>query len=84
MTKTVTVTQVIEVTVDPDQFTEDFMANFSQHFVPCATIDDHIKYIAESYARGVIQYSGDFLEGYGKLNQFGVKLARVATDTEID
>lgn len=76
MTKTITVTQEIEVTVDESRFTPEFMENYSKYFHECEAVEDHMKYIAESYARGIVMSNHDFLEGYGKLNEFGIKCKR--------
>jgi len=83
-TKVVIVTQHINITVDESKFTPEFMAHFSRHFHHCPTVEDHIKYIALSYARGIIDSASQFLEGYGELSHFGVKFKREHVDTEIE
>lgn len=80
MTKTITVTQEIAVTVDESRFTPEFMENYSKHFHECETVEDHMKYIAESYARGIVTFNGDFLEGYGKMDDFGISCKRECVD----
>lgn len=72
MTKTVVVRQDVEVTVDESKFTPQFMESFRRHFYGFQTIDEHIDHIAQARARGLIQSSADFLEGYGPLKDFGV------------
>lgn len=82
MTKTIEVTQTIVVTVDESKFTPEFMANFNRHFFDCETIEDHIAFIAKSYAMGVVTHNGDFLEGYGVLRDFGINVKRDTAETE--
>jgi len=77
------VAQYIEVTVDETKFTPEFMANFNSHFHHCPTVEDHMKHIAVSFARGIITSPSQFLEGYGVLTEFGVKVKREHTDTEL-
>lgn len=82
MTKTITVTQEITVTVDESRFTPEFMENYSKHFHECETVEDHMKYIAESYARGIVTFNGDFLEGYGKMDDFGISCKRESVEVD--
>lgn len=84
MTKhTILVAQYIEVTVDESKFTPEFIANFNQHFHHCPTVEDHMKHIATSFARGIVTSPSQFLEGYGLLNEYGVKLKRQHSDAEL-
>ena len=76
MTKNITVTQTISVTVDESKFTPEFMANFSHYMFDCKTIDDHIAYIAKSFATRVVICDEDFLEGYGVLRDLGISVRR--------
>ena len=85
MTRTVTVTQEIEVKVDESKFTPEFLEAFKRHFFPLNDIDDHIKFIAESHARGIVgNFKSDFLEGYGRLDDFGISVKRTSQDSEIN
>lgn len=78
----ITVTQEIEVTVDESRFTPEFMAAFSRAFFDCETIEEHVLYIAKSYAMGIVAHNGDFLEGYGILRDFGINVKRDTTQTD--
>lgn len=82
-TKVIIVTQHIKVTVDETKFTPTFMENFTRHFHPCEDVEAHMRHIATSYARGIIDSSSQFLEGYGELTNFGVKLKREDTEAEV-
>ena len=79
-TKTLTVTQDITITVDESKFTPEFMANFNRYFHELNTVEDHMKYLAEVYARGIVTSYGDFLEGYGPLDKMGIKFERENID----
>lgn len=76
MIRTVEVRERVRVTVDESKFTPQFMESFRRVFYDFDSIEDHVKHIAQAYARGLINTSRDFLEGYGPLDQFGVVLAR--------
>lgn len=70
----VAVTREVEITYDRDKFTPEFMAEFRESFYNFHTIEDHLQHIATCYVRGLVSGPSDFLEGYGKLSDFGVKL----------
>lgn len=86
ITKTVHVTISVPVTVDETKFTEGFLAEYRESFYPWMSIDDHLKHLAQMYARELI--SGydpeEFVEGYGPLSEFGVTFGRTQQETEID
>jgi hypothetical protein len=77
MTKTITVIQEIEVTVDESRFTAEFMENFSRYFHGLESIEEHMQFIAKCRARGFVVSSSEFLEGYGKLSDFGISFGNV-------
>ncbi len=79
MTKNVIVSTEIEVSVDPEKFTPQFMENFNKYFHEKETIDDHIKYIAELYARGAFTSENEEIEGYGKLKHYGIYSIKTQT-----
>ncbi len=76
MTKTLRVNQEIKITVDESKFTPEFNKSFSEVFHLKENTDDHIKYIAELYGRGVITSDREFVEGYGILRDFGIFIKR--------
>jgi hypothetical protein len=84
MTKYVEVRQQIKVTVDESRFTPEFLAAFKRAFFDAETVEDHIKHIAESYARGIVTFKGDFLEGYGKMDDFGISCKREDVECEVE
>lgn len=84
MIKTVTVTQRIEVEYDEAKLSdEEFNKEFNRYFFETSGIDDHVKHLATCEARGIIGFS-NFVEGYGELSEFGIKLREIDCDAEID
>jgi len=73
ITKTFDVTRSVVVTVDESKFTPEFLHNFSEHFHSVNGVAGHLEYLAECIAGGFIRRRDDFLEGYGHLDQFGLK-----------
>lgn len=80
----VTVEQDLEITVDESRFTPEFLQGFKESFYPCETIEDHVEFIAESFAQGVVRSDADFLEGYGVLRDFGIRVKREEPATWIN
>ena len=76
MKRIVTVTHAVEIDVEEDQFTPDFMQRFSQLLYPFDTIDDHMCHLAILATTGVVEpldhyRPGDArAEGYGDLYRF--------------
>lgn len=82
---TIKVVRLIEVTVDESKFTPEFMGEFRRHFYPSFhTISDHADHLAALYASGVIHDldPDPFVEGYGRLSEFGVEFRELNTETE--
>ena len=82
MKRTVIVTLTVEVEVDEDKFTPEFMAEFRDSFYNFYTISRHIEHIAQLEARGLLFPS--FTEGYGPLADFGIKADVVNQEQEIE
>ncbi len=82
---TVEVVQTVKVTLDADAFTAEFMSDFQRSFYPFDTIEEHAEHIAQLQARGVIdiEWSQDFIEGYGDSKEMGLKAFVTATETEL-
>lgn len=78
-------TQRLEITVDEEKFTDEFLDEFAEHFFPFDTVREHIAHIAQLYARGVYEGSrGEFVEGYGNIaEEFDVKIKHVYCDETI-
>lgn len=73
------VTQQIEavgsfkVTVDETKFTPEFLAEFSSYMFPVETVEECIEHLADLFARGVVDNSTTFIEGYGPPAEMGIK-----------
>ena len=80
MKKSFVVEQQITISVDESKFTPEFMKSFSEHIQELDSIKEHLEYLVEMYARGIVSSPGDFLEGYGELRDFGVKFSHEGTD----
>lgn len=82
ITKTVEVTQFIEVTVDESMFTDGFMEEFREHFYPFSSISDHIEHLAALEAGGLL-CGKDFIEGYGEREEMGISVKTESMETSI-
>ena len=79
----VEVVQTFDVKVDESKFTEQFMADFRKSFYEFYTIDDHIKHLAQLYARGLVTPFTRFIEGYGAPEDFGLTFTEVDQEEDI-
>lgn len=71
----------VTISVDETKFTDEFMKEFREDFYDFSTIDQHIKHLAWLYATGKITgYFDEFVEGYGKLSDFGVEFEPIEWD----
>lgn len=84
MKKMSLVTQTIEVTVDESKFTDEFMNQFRKDFYDFDSVDDHIRHLAQLYARGVVDEFTTFIEGYGKPQDMGISFYAVECQAEIE
>ena len=78
---TVEVKHIINMKVDVNKFTSEFMQEFRDNFYYFTTVEEHVEHLAQLYARGHIQFNGDFVEGYGRLE--GIEFYKMDWDTEI-
>lgn len=62
-----------DVVVDETQFTPELFAEFSQYIFPMDTVEEAVAYLADLYARSVIDNSTEEVEGLGRLADLGVK-----------
>ena len=84
ITKTIQVTQAVEVTVDETKFTPEFMAEFREGFYPFNDLDEHVEHIAQMEARGLLTgLEKEFIEGYGMAVDMGIKATVVDVETEV-
>lgn len=77
------VIQVVRVTLDETKFTDEFLEEFANNFYDLWDIEEHAQHIAQLRARGVIDidYSGEFIEGYGPSDAMGLRTEII--DTQI-
>lgn len=79
MKKTIEVTFYVNVEVDENKFTPEFMDEYRENFYQFNDIDDHMKHIAQLEARDLLMR---FTEGYGPISEFGIKAETVAVTVE--
>lgn len=83
----VEVTQIVRVTLDPSQFTPEFMSEFRESFFPFDTIEEHAEHIAQLAAREVYSLNpylpDEFVEGYGPIGKMGISATVDDCETEI-
>jgi hypothetical protein len=72
-TRKLTVTGDFAVTVDESKFTQAFLEEFSSFMFPVDSVDDCIDHLGLMFARGVIDGSTKFIEGYGDVAEMGIK-----------
>ena len=72
----------VKVTVDETKFTPQFMEEFRQSFYPFDTIDEHIRHLAQLFAREIADET-DFIEGYGMPAEMGIKFLHISGDEEV-
>ena len=85
MKKIVVITQRIEVTIDEAKFDEDFLQEFRESFYPFHDVNDHIRHLAQLYARGIASgFDNCFLEGYGQQKDLGIEFELLEGDEEIE
>jgi hypothetical protein len=73
--KRVFVSQEVEVEVDETKFDEAFMQEFRESFYNFHTLDEHIEHLAQLMGRGLATgYSDDFIEGYGRAKDMGIRM----------
>ena len=82
MKKNVLVTLYVEVEVDDEKYTPEFMEDFRQSMYAFTSIDDHIKHLAQMYARNIVE-NRSFIEGYGHTDEMGISFAAKGGEEEI-
>ena len=87
ITKEVTVTFGVQVTLDETKFTEEFLAEFRKDFYNFNSIDDHAMHLAQLAARGVYNLSTfdktEFVEGYGPIGEMGISVEILDQEQEM-
>ncbi len=82
VSKEVTVTQVVQVSIDETKFTPEFMSEFRESMYPFQTIDEHIEHLGQLFARGIAN-GFSFIEGYGEAKFMGIEFEQIGGDQEI-
>lgn len=69
-------TQELEIEIDDEKLTEEFMDEFKEYFYDFDTIEEHVEHIGQIYARSAYSTKDGkpFIEGYGTLDCLGVKI----------
>jgi len=80
ITKTVTVTILVEVTVDETKFDDAFMADFRKQMYHFTSLDRHIEHLGQMHARGLYN-DEDFIEGYGQAKEMGIKFNELRVES---
>jgi hypothetical protein len=78
----VQVSMLVEVITDDSMFTPKFMDEFKESFYRFDTIEDHVKHIAQLFARNLLD--SDFVEGYGSLDEMGITARVIDQEEEIE
>lgn len=73
VTRLLSATGFFRVTVDETKFTPEFFDEFSRLMFFVDTVEDCIEHLASMYARGVIDGSTKYIEGYGSVAEMGIK-----------
>ncbi len=79
-TFTVEVIREIEVELDDDIFTDQFMEAFRASFYAFDSVDEHVEHLAQMEARELIGFD-NFVEGYGDIKEMGITM-KVTNQTE--
>jgi hypothetical protein len=82
ISREVTVTQIVLVTIDESKFDATFMAEFRASFYPFTTVNEHLEHLGQLFARGLAD-NGDFIEGYGPAKDMGIRFKIVDDSSEI-
>ena len=80
----VLISQEVEVELDETKFDEEFLEEFRKGFYPFYEIEHHVGHLAQLTARGILvtDFSGEFCEGYGYIDDFGIKTKVNYTDID--
>lgn len=81
----VTVILIVEVTLDDSKFTPEFFEEYQESIAPYGTVQKHAEHLAWLHATGVEDLDtslNPFVEGYGPINDFGIRA--MTKDTEVE
>ena len=83
MKKVVQITHYIEVEIDENKLTQEFNEQFNKTIGFIDTPEEHLVHIANYFAQFDEPYRNYFLEGYGPMNEMGIKVNWVDTQSEL-
>ncbi|UTC29421.1 hypothetical protein BAMBUS_03390 [Brevundimonas phage vB_BpoS-Bambus] len=62
-----------DVEIDESKVTPEVLEEFSTYITYVGSVEDLVEYLANLYARGVIDGSDRMIEGLGRPEEFGLK-----------
>ncbi|UTU08054.1 hypothetical protein CcrC1_gp368 [Caulobacter phage C1] len=75
---------IVRVEVDETKFTPEFMEEYSKYFNFRDTVEEHQEYLGRIFAAGIIDgFQEEFVEGYGKLKDMGIRLSLLQETAEV-
>ena len=77
----VAVTTMVDVEINDEKVTEKFMSEFRRYFFPLDDLSEHAEHLAQLQARELIAFD-KFVEGYGNLDELGIKVSTDFVDTD--
>ncbi len=63
----------VELFLNEEAFTPAFFADFSAHFFEMDCIDDVVTHLVQLWARGMVDNSTHFIEGFGDPADYGIR-----------
>ena len=83
ITKRVTVTVEVDVTIDETKFDAEFFRQFNSSIFDAGDdLDEHFKHLAMLHAQGLID-DDSFIEGYGPTKDMGIAFHADLVDAEM-
>ena len=79
----VQVTFDVEVTLDDEKFTQEFLHEFSEVFYDLDGIEGHAEHLAQLYVRGIADNGKTFIEGYGPAENMGISFKTLYQEQEV-
>lgn len=94
LTKEISVTQYVKVTIDESKFTPEFFEEFNKNYFYFGdngddehdrkwALENHCKHLAQLHARGIYD-DDDFIEGYGPAKDMGIRFEIVDQSERVE
>jgi methenyltetrahydromethanopterin cyclohydrolase len=80
--KDIVVQQTVRVHYDEKMFSDHFMTDFRRYMYDFHDVDEHLKHLAQVYARG-LHSNSSFVEGYGSLKEVGIRMEEIGQSEEV-